>query len=437
MNESYAYRNIRYAKAERFAAAELLPFEGIDPHRARGPVPPQNPSRFDILLGAPAPLEQTEDCQVLSVFTPSTDGRRPVMVWFHGGASITGGGELPWYDGTLLATEQDVVVVTVTARLGALGFLSLNDRGDRSGQNDRADYQGIRRDAEQGQPSPATTDHAAALEWVHRYIDQLGGDPDNITVFGQSAGGYALEVLLRWGLGTHIKGAIIQSGFLSQSSIQYHHAEVTHQAEDFIAFLGRNPQELSTEEILTAQAAYAQHLGKVEVWAPVRPAVETPITIPVIAGFTTHDTLPFLLLPHGITTPGPADLDLFGDVMRLENDASVLQGNYRLLDDAVAHGQGAWHYEFNTGVPQAGWGAPHCIELPFLLGDRYAWQDAPMLKGADWDVIDRQGGCLRSAWASFARHHTPGDSWTPYDPATRTATATQDLVSGPLPAGVP
>src|SRR3954466_15976830 len=100
---SRAYRNIRYAVAERFGPAEAVPFDGMVDDRERGPVSPQNPSRFDAIIGPPAPLAQSEDCQVRSGFTPRASGRRPVVVWFHGGASITGGGELPWYDGGRLA----------------------------------------------------------------------------------------------------------------------------------------------------------------------------------------------------------------------------------------------------------------------------------------------------------------------------------------------
>jgi para-nitrobenzyl esterase len=321
------------------------------------------------------------------------------MVWFHGGAFITGGGELPWYDGDLLAAQQDVVVVTVTARLGALGYLCLD--------RDR--------------PSPAATDQMTAIEWVHRYIDQFGGDPDNITLFGQSAGGFAIEVMLRWGVGPYVRGAILQSAFIKQDGITYRPADAARQADTFTAFVDCDLRSLPVAELLAAQDEFAKQAGTVEVWAPVRPPVERQIELPLIAGFTTHDTLPFVLMKNGISKPRSEHFDVFREEVDRRNHVEISRGNYDTLDEACRSGQRCWLYEFDCDVPGSGWGAPHCIELPFLLGHWEAWSSAAILHGADEDVFHQRGRSLRAIWGSFAHRRHPGVTWVEYDAETRVA----------------
>lgn len=401
MTEIFAFRNIRYARAERFKAAALMPFEGPDARRPRGPVPPQYPSRYEPLLGRQPSLAQTEHCQVLSVFTANLKGRRPVMIWFHGGGFLTGGGELPWYDGFKLAAEQDVVIVCVTARLGVLGYLCLSER-----------------DGGDAGPSPATTDQMAAIEWVHRNIDEFGGDPNNITLFGQSAGGFAIEVMLRWGLGSHVKGAIIQSGFINEVGLVYKRADALQQAEAFTKLLGRSPHLSPLSELLDAQHALARQVGAPLIWAPIKPDHEKPVRIPIIAGATHHDTLPYILMERSISEPSPEHFEILSEEIQRRNDIEITKPNCALLDEVVENGVKSWLYEFRWHVPESGWGAPHCIELPFLLGDQEAWSSAAILHGADWDLLKRRGAHMRAAWASFARNGNPGSDWTEYDPVS-------------------
>jgi para-nitrobenzyl esterase len=123
-----------------------------------------------------------EDCLYLNVWTPRADGgRRPVLVWIHGGAFVLGAGSQTLYDGSALARRGDVVVVTLNYRMGTLGFLRLREHfGDRL---------------------PATgneglLDQVAALRWVRDEIESFGGDPDNVTIFGESAGAMSCATLL-------------------------------------------------------------------------------------------------------------------------------------------------------------------------------------------------------------------------------------------------
>ncbi|MEO8859634.1 MAG: carboxylesterase family protein, partial [Burkholderiaceae bacterium] len=155
------------------------------------PIPPQPPSRLSAAMGdVDAP--QAEDCLTLTITTPAADSkRRPVLVWLHGGAFWTGAGSLDWYSGVPMARDGDVVVVGVNYRLGALGFMHLD---------------GV------APPNLGLMDQFAAIEWVAREIAAFGGDPDNITVMGQSAGGLSILALLgQPQLRSRVRRVIIQS----------------------------------------------------------------------------------------------------------------------------------------------------------------------------------------------------------------------------------
>ena len=170
------FKGIPYATASRFetpsAVTSLGPAEndaGFDAstYRARCP---QLLGGIEQLLGGSA-LPASEECHHLNVFTPGCDGaRRPVLVWMHGGAFVTGNGATPWYHGASLAALGDAVVVTINYRLGVFGFTGRSNLG--------------------------IADQVAALAWVAEAIGSFGGDPDNVTVFGESAGGASVVALL-------------------------------------------------------------------------------------------------------------------------------------------------------------------------------------------------------------------------------------------------
>src|SRR5258708_33152503 len=125
------------------------------------------------IMGESQPAN-SEDSLYLNVWTPGCDdARRPVMVWIHGGAFIWGSGDTPWYDGTKFAVHGDLVVVTINYRLGPFGFLHLADLFDG---------------AFAGSGNAGILDQIAALEWVRDCIAAFGGDPERVTVFGESAG---------------------------------------------------------------------------------------------------------------------------------------------------------------------------------------------------------------------------------------------------------
>ncbi len=131
------------------------------------------------LAGRDIPGEHSEDCLYLNIYTPKADHqRRPVMFWIHGGAYIQGSANE--YDGAQLATDNDVVVVCINYRLGIFGFTDLSALGDEFS----------------GSASLGFQDQIAALTWVKQNIEDYGGDPDSVTIFGESAGGGSVLALL-------------------------------------------------------------------------------------------------------------------------------------------------------------------------------------------------------------------------------------------------
>ncbi|WNY33138.1 carboxylesterase family protein [Curtobacterium flaccumfaciens] len=179
----------------------MPPFEGELHASTPSPVAPQPHEEFvDLLLNPIQGIEVDEHCQRLSITLPadvSPGEQLPVMVWIHGGSYVIGGGDLPIYDARDLVTEQRVIVVSVTFRLGVLGFL-----GD-------------------GDTIPANLgllDLVESLRWVRANIASFGGDPDLVTVFGQSAGGdAAAHLMISAGAEGLFRRAIIQSAPLGLS----------------------------------------------------------------------------------------------------------------------------------------------------------------------------------------------------------------------------
>lgn len=147
-------------------------WDGVLKATEYGPCSFQGHSELEQYLGKLEP--ESEDCLTLNIWTPATDsGKRPVMFWIHGGAFMIGGGTDPMYDGSALALRGDIIVVTINYRLGSFGFLY----------------------SKSIPPNLGSQDQLMALKWVHENIMSFGGDPSNITIFGESAGGYSVLTL--------------------------------------------------------------------------------------------------------------------------------------------------------------------------------------------------------------------------------------------------
>ena len=172
---------------------------GIRDARRFGPVVPQLASPLEALLGAAEPVCDEAESLTLSVYTPGLDrAARPVMFWIHGGAFVNGTGGSPIYDGRRFAQHGDVVVVSINYRLGAFGFLHLDDIFG-------AEFV--------GSGNAGVLDQLCALEWVRDNIADFGGDPAQITIFGESAGGMSVGTLLGMPAAQGLfSKAIVQSG---------------------------------------------------------------------------------------------------------------------------------------------------------------------------------------------------------------------------------
>lgn len=210
-NGVYIFKGVPYAEAERFMPpANPKSWEGVRSSRAYGPVCPQGKRMgwysddqafaFNWDDGFP-----DENCLRVNIWTPGwTNGkRRPVMVWLHGGGYSAGSGqELPSYDGAALSRKGDVVVVSLNHRLNVLGFLDLSAFGDKYASSGNV----------------GLLDLVAALQWVKNNIANFGGDPSNVTIFGQSGGGGKVSTLLATPSAQGLfHKAIVQSGSMTRT----------------------------------------------------------------------------------------------------------------------------------------------------------------------------------------------------------------------------
>lgn len=201
----FTFRGIPYATAGRFMPPQPVPpWSGVRLTLSYGNICPQfiNPrlNEPQTFISDNRLWPASEECQVLNVWTPGLQGnaRRPVMVWLHGGGFNDGASNsLAVYDGTNLSRDGDVVVVSVNHRLNVLGFLDLSAYGDKYRDSAHA----------------GMLDIVAALRWVHDNVARFGGDPGNVTIFGQSGGGAKVATLMA---APSAKGlfqkAIIESG---------------------------------------------------------------------------------------------------------------------------------------------------------------------------------------------------------------------------------
>ncbi len=182
----YIFRGIPYAAPpigeRRWSPPEPPePWRGVKAAKEFAPTAPQPPMDIQF-LEPPKKQTQSEDCLYLNVWTPGLDGpKRPVMVWIHGGYFTNGAGSWAFYNGRILSAHGGVVVVTINYRLGALGFLNLNEV--TKGRIPATGNEGL-------------LDQVFALEWVRDNISRFGGNPDNVTIFGESAGAMSVGMLL-------------------------------------------------------------------------------------------------------------------------------------------------------------------------------------------------------------------------------------------------
>jgi len=455
----YIYKGIPYAAAERFMPpTKAKTWEGIRSSRAYGPTCPQKKrmgwmidemafeSRWDD--GYPG-----EDCLRANIWTKGiNDGKkRPVMVWLHGGGYSAGSGqELPAYDGTNLCEKGDVVIVSLNHRLNVLGFLDLSAFGEKYAQSGNV----------------GLLDLIAALQWVKDNIANFGGDPSNVTIFGQSGGGGKVTALLT---SQRAKGlfnkAIIESGSLSQMMEQKYSKRIgmtvmeelglkasqIDQLKDIpyekLLAAGENAvakvkAEVTTEGTMSLLFGWCPTVdGNVLTSQPTTPqAYESSKDIPVIIGTTLHEFMgssrnPVLkkatmeiakneltkkygdktdefLKAFGKAYPHYKPVDLF-DVDMLFRPQAVQQATLKSNSGSAP----VYMYLFTWESPilDGTFRSSHCMELPFVFDNIYNSRTMTGGSKSTYELADK----MSNAWVNFAKTGNPNvfelPDWKPFD----------------------
>ena len=437
--------------ANRFRAPRpAVPWTGIRDVLMPGPICPQE-LRPRPSFASSWTIEQpmSEDCLFLNIWTPALRDhhKRPVMVWLHGGGFATGSGANPVYDGTNLARKGDVVIVTLNHRLNVFGHLFLARAGG-------AEY------AESG--NLGILDIVAALRWIRVNIAEFGGDPANVTIFGQAGGGAKVSVLMAL---TQTRGlfhrAIVQSGShldgLSQDEANATALAFLKTVDVPASDLARL-QKLSFDQILAGMRRLAATPGlKANFspvidgrfltrapWTPDAPAASA--TVPMLIGTTRTETTALI----GATDPSTFTLDEAGLRRSLEawvpaRDVDRVVAGYRRSAPsaspsdlffaitsarrvrqqawlqaerkAAQNGASVWLYELDWQTPVEGgkWKSPHSLDLAFVF-DNVARSKSMVGEGLEQSALAEQ---MSAAWIAFARTGNPNTRAVPQWPQFR------------------
>ena len=397
------FRGIVYARYRRFAppvAADIPDPEREIKATDYGTLCPQVSPRLDTLLGRVKGLRIAEGELCLTIYTPEDESvAHPVMLWIHGGSFLSGGSEDPRYGAERLVRTGGVVVVKVSYRLGAEGWLYWPQAANRN--------LGLK-------------DLHCALGWVRRNIRFFGGDPANVTLFSQSAGAHAAASLIATSGNAEytafagcdnaagaplFRRAILQSAPLG-ITITPHEAEKVREA--FLKALGKSVSEASMSEILAAQEK-VKHMRKSLTFMPVLPdnmlCPERCRGLQIFATCAAQDASPYALPPFDkLFSRWPSfERRVSSPVVKLLTHKIFMDGMNTYISRLNGLGVQARSHIIHWCPKDSVMGACHCIELPFILGDYDDWKDARMLQGMTPDDYDRISCELLTAWTSFAR----------------------------------
>ncbi len=434
--------------ARRFRAPETPnSWAGVRDATHYGPIQPQSPSRFERFYG-PDPQPQSEDSLCLNVWTPAIDGNcRPVLLFIHGGAFVSGSGSLPMYRGDSFATRHDMVAVTLNYRLGEGGSLYL-------GHLD-ADF------ATSG--NTGLLDQIAALHWIRENIAEFGGDPDNITICGQSAGGHAVLALMA---SPHARGFFHRA--ISQSAARMtplrSRPTAVDTTERFMRHAGvqtiADLQRLDLEQLLSARRQVMQTTPSWQTpWGTMvdeEVLLEQPLTaaaagrlapVPLLIGACHNDYQPYphVLPPDAVPQDKATVIENFD---RLQLDGANVYREYRewlgpvepvdifvaamgdltfcqpAIQFAERHAayQPVYAYDFRWASPvqNGALGAGHTVDIPFAMHTLWSPHTPYHLGSTPPITLADQ---MHGAWSAFARTGKPFAAslpdWPSYDERQR------------------
>lgn len=410
------------------------PWNGVRNAERIGPACPQ-PERGDG-GGVGAPSSQSEDCLTLNVFAPEGARNLPVMVWIHGGAFRLGYGAAPLYDGAELA-KQGVVLVTVNYRLGLLGFFAHPKLTAAAASSDPLGNYGL-------------MDQIAALKWVQDNIAGFGGDPKNVTVFGESAGGSSVLYLLA---NPKAKGlfakAIVESGGGLQRPVALADNEKRGLASAANIGLG---SEASLADLRARPASdWVKAQGGLQGGLGFGPFIDGRLVtdapwqafrdgraadVPLIIGANSNEASVLATLgasPAAVgAAVGPANMPklraAYGETISAQEFTRQAMGDATFVAPsrwiAAAASSGApsylYYFPYVASVRRdAAPGANHGSEIPYVFK---TWKNTPLLarvmNGQDREMSDMMSAC----WVSFAKTGkptcAPAPDWPAYDPKT-------------------